>query len=470
MLFDGPIQLLSNSTKMVKPGIKHHIRMLPPKLLLFLPKHPPKRPDSPITHTSISLPDEILLYILSYLTQDSTDEAGRTFAHLAPRYVDESFRGPQNPRRPANSSALFQIALVCRSWYTRVIWLLYQHPILITFDQIRLFRGTVEHYAHLAQLVRTISIVDTGQAPSSSHADIIRLPRHQPTTPDCLQSHLSRIFHYCTSLSTACIALRVPSTHLLGLEWANCPRITYHLRSLKICGNALLPNFRQLSLPNLEDLSIEFVSRNFLVTPHVKFPRLPKVSTLRLSRIRSWAIFCQLLASTTSLPSLRSLELLENTYHISSSSSCVLPPTLRLESFCALGSAELLLFGRSWHKSKALGKVRHLGFGVSTGLYDILAEWMFPPFLESLTIVVKADLPHDTLLVPHPEPLQHTYWCLERNFMTAPVATLKSVLIYALTHSGCDIFSHHRIEPFVEDIRALCRDFEIQCLFEQSGM
>ncbi|KAJ3477178.1 hypothetical protein NLI96_g10649 [Meripilus lineatus] len=154
---------------MAKPGIRHQIRALPPKLLLCFPRHEATRqPEVPID--LIILPGEILLHILSYLTQDSFDESNKTFVHLAPQYIDESFRRPPVPRRSIDTCALFQIALVCRSWYTRVIWYLYQHPILVTFDQIRLFRRTVEHCAHLAQLVKTISIMTRPSSSSSYHA------------------------------------------------------------------------------------------------------------------------------------------------------------------------------------------------------------------------------------------------------------------------------------------------------------
>ena len=454
---------------MTNSTLRRQIRALPSKLFSCLTQPVvPNGPVVPILLHSIVLSDEILRHILAHLTQDTMIAACTVYPRFTLEHIRGSSREPSNADRCACITTLYRFVLVSRAWYTTGIRFLYNHPVLMTFDQTRLFRLTVERCAHLAWLVRLVSIIDN-HTRHSPQSDATWLPRLQPTIPDCFLSHISRIFHYCSSLEAVSISLQAPVTHLLGIQWTASvrPRITQQLRSLNISGSALLPSFIHLALPNLEELSIESVPPTFITTPQVKIPLLPKLSALRLSRIQSWAVHHALLASTKSLPSLVSLELYENVYDLTSHTAYSLPPTLRLKRFYALGTTELSLCGRSWLNSRAISRVKDLSVGVSSSMYEFLADWSFPSSLESITWVVNVELPHETLIVPQPTPLQHIYWCLERNFVFSTNHSLNTINFNALSYSGRDLLYHPSIEPFVADIENLCSDYGIPCTFSQ---
>lgn len=283
--------------------------------------------------TSPPIPFEIVVQILQYLQSELDQVYGElllTLHRSSSEEIEEKKRKSRDLRRP-----LYFSTLVSRVWCSAGTPFLYSHPILFDLRQLRLFERTATLSPASATSIRKLSIL--------CH------PIVQPTFPALLHpsaarqgqkiaTHAVTILGSLSGLVELDFVLPQPHAQLTALP---CPSfVVSNLRKFTFEGHASwMSHFRALSSCGaLEELCI----RNFRFHEGFRYPHLPRLHTLRLSRTHGWTdIQSGVVLPHERLPSLHTLQLSFNGHcewkiNRASLSSAPKLRCLHLEGFCDL--------------------------------------------------------------------------------------------------------------------------------------
>ncbi|KAJ3490904.1 hypothetical protein NLI96_g1084 [Meripilus lineatus] len=351
-------------------------------------------------------------------------------------------------------SNLCNAILVCKTWCIVGTQTLYRNPILLSLDEYKFFKNTLNNASDLSPLVRDISLFGFAWLKTAPASDPFGIRGRQARA--CCSTVLS-ILDSCQSLDT--MTINIPMTCLaptllsqsVGAIFASDTGISHRLRKLTLDGGASNSIFPTFTLPNLEVLCLRFS----LFMNEFEFPPLPKVHTLILIEPFSWMNNKPLISKLV-LPSLRTLEAYDWKYCGATLDHYIIS-TIPLRTIHVLGRAGDPAFFESLLESGALSKVRELAVGVMEGPGHPFYGWIFPPSLKFLTVFLS--LKPFTRLGMYIPATSDTFEQLHRHLLlNAESFALQTLDIYIPDASTFEIhpLGMEDVASKIDEIRDLC--------------
>lgn len=358
---------------------------------------------------------------------------------------------------------------VCKSWCQVGTELLYSNPLLLSIEEFKLLKRTLEDASDLSSLVKDISLLGFAWLRTVT-SDPLGIKTRQAKRSN---ADVFSIFAVCPSLETmtvntpmSCESDSLLSQSISGL-FAENSNISTRLRKLTLDGGACHTAFSTFTLPVLEVLCLRF----FLCTREFKFPSLPRVHTLLLVEIFSW-VNNKALIPSSELPSLRNIEVYDWKYCSSSFDRYIISET-PMRSVHLLGRAGDPIFFESLRDSQALSRVRELVVGVVESATHPFYDWKFPPTLKALTVFLSLKpYTRGGMYIPATsEMFDSLYSCLLRNNEGSMRGSLQTLDVLVPLDPTWEIppFGMEDIASRVDEIKELCKTSKISVSVEVVG-
>ncbi len=342
---------------------------------------------TPTKTTSPPIPFEIVFQILQYLQSELVQIYGELLLTLHPSCSlksDEARRKYRDFRRP-----LYFATLVSRIWCSAGTPLLYSHPILFNPYQLRVFERTATSSPAAAASIRKLSIL----CDSIIQATFPTLLRPSPARQgQRITAHAIANIEVLPDLIELDLVLPRPHACLAAL-----PRPLSNLGNLRkftFEGHASwMSHFNpSLSLGALEELCI----RSYQFNEGFRYPHLPRLHTLRLSRTHGWTdMQSGIILPHEHLPSLRTLQLHHNGHCEWKINRASLSSAPKLRSLDLVGFSDLQTFSRLSDYG-VLSNLEYLllcNFPVDS---NPISRWVFPRTLKSLIVLVDLNGERDS--------------------------------------------------------------------------
>lgn len=326
------------------------------------------------------LPQELVLHVMRYLAADVHREHHAAYQH----WQSEDEWTEWLKKEEKSVRALYASILVCKTWYTIGVEVLYANPTFVTKSQLRSFTLTVEKSHTLSRLVKSLSIAE------------LYYPRFKIELFGIMDKHRERLNHYVQRALVACsfvTSLDLCTDSELGnmvgtILSERLPSISVQLRRLTIRGVCFHSCFSQLDLPHLEVLSISQYYHIDLIV----FPHLPRLHTLQVIASNLQSSVGSLEMDITKFPSLRVLQIYDNEFEYPIFDAESPPYFSKLDRVEIYGSEEMHNFDVV-NKSIMFSDVRELVVGPITAYTSWLPNWRPPLSVESMTLVIDLQTP-----------------------------------------------------------------------------
>ncbi len=393
-----------------------------------------------VTQTSPSprLPPELVLYTL--LT---------SFSPQIEEYAES---------RDEARQALCNVALVCRSWYSIVIRLLYSNIPLFNHRAIHLFARTLKASPTLPKLVKRLSLIDDQETSSPTLLRYSLNPRSnasQKATETI--SSIIRILRSCENLESLSATFTRPVELYIGLKnpLSGPTWLTSRLRKLTLTGNTLEVMLTHFALPLLEVLCL----RVFNFSQHIQFHPLPRVHTLRLYQPLKGEAHPFITSLRNLFPALRTYDLLKEGSSSPMADVGALDHIQGLEELSFVECPRAHKFDQ-WRVCETLQNIRSFILGViDDNNGTSLASWHVPPLLESLVILVGVPFGGISYTVP---PLEFVLQFLRFNARLRPSCSLHKVEIKLRTSRSFDVDLPDDYQMLITDIASFSESWGVE--------
>ena len=319
-----------------------------------------------------TLPREVLQAILACLTS-------QMFIYSFPfTYGSDVWSCPANPTEIVCAiHALYCAVLVCRSWHTSGIPILYSAPALLTGRRIQLFKRTLQHIPSMSRHVKDIILLDFEESGLTPLRVFRRNGKHQQQ----VLADLIAALDACRAL----VGLAIRNQSGLGYSFlkGSCG-MARSLRKLTIYGKSLHGSFSELEFPSLEILCLRDVPYSSVT---LGYPLMPRLKTLQLVISYMSANIQFAFRPGYPPPPLQSLEFYGAHCYGTLVDADSLSYFSHLDRLHLIGQDELRTFIVLAQPTAELF-IRHLILGVIPTHFSHLEDWRFPPTLETLTLFV----------------------------------------------------------------------------------